>query len=219
MSEKSRKSYAPSARVYQVVRSVVHALARLLFRIEIHGWEHLPRTGPVIFAPTHRSFFDTPFLASVIREPARFLAKDSLFNNPVGNWAFLKLGGIPVDRELGGAKALRACLNVLLDGQSLVVFPEGTRRVGDRVGPLLDGCAYLAVKAQVPIVPIGIGGSEKVLPRGAKIPRLTKVRVEIGPPIVPDPMATRKDAPSITQDLEDALQRVYDIACAGRGDA
>ncbi len=203
---------APSARWFRAIGSLVRVLSRLLFRIEVHGHEHLPEERPLIYAPTHRSFLDTPFLSAVVKEPCRFLAKESIFRYRPFNVLFRKLGAIPVDRERGGHTALRSCLRVLAAGESLVVFPEGTRNVGPTVGPVHDGCAYLAIKSGALIVPIAIGNSERVLPRGAKFPRFAKVRIEIGAPISPQGLDARGDAARLTAAIESELQLLLDHA-------
>jgi 1-acyl-sn-glycerol-3-phosphate acyltransferase len=101
-----------------------------------------------------------------------------------------------------------------------VLFPEGERKSGDVVQPLFDGAAYVALKAGVPIVPVGIAGSEAVMPKGARFIHPAKVRVVIGPPIRPPvPVAgarvPRAAVRDLTAELHETLQRLYDEA-AGR---
>ncbi len=102
----------------------------------------------------------------------------------------------------------------------MALFPEGTRRHGSAVADLFDGTAYLAVKLGVPIVPVGIGGSEEILASGKKLPRLKKVALVVGPPIEPPPGATtrkRSDLVAITSELEVELQRLFDRAMQDAG--
>jgi 1-acyl-sn-glycerol-3-phosphate acyltransferase len=105
----------------------------------------------------------------------------------------------------------------LAAGEPVAVFPEGTRRNGREVNDLFDGTAYLAVKLGVPILPVGIGGSEEILASGKKLPRLRRVAVVVGPPIFPPPDATtrkRSDLAAITAELQVELQQLFDAAMA-----
>ena len=99
------------------------------------------------------------------------MGKDSLWKfAPIG-WLLSALGAFPVTRGTADREALKRCIAVLEMGEPLVLFPEGTRQSGPMVMPLFDGAAYIAVKAGVPIIPLGIGGSEKVMPKGKKMRR------------------------------------------------
>jgi 1-acyl-sn-glycerol-3-phosphate acyltransferase len=110
---------------------------------------------------------------------------------------------------------LRACEAVLDRGEPLVMFPEGTRRFGPVVEDLFDGPAFLAARTGAPIVPIGIGGSEGVMPKGSKLIRPKKVVIVIGPPITPpqpEGRVPRRVVRELTEQLQKELQRVFDVA-------
>ncbi|HET9770279.1 MAG TPA: lysophospholipid acyltransferase family protein, partial [Acidimicrobiia bacterium] len=150
---------------YRFTRSIVAATCRLLWRIKVVHPERVPPTGACILAPSHRSYLDTPFLACVTRRRIRFMGKAELWKY---RWsaAFLSaLGGFPVDRAGADRAALRAAQAALEGGEPLGMFPEGTRRSGPVVEDLHHGVAFLAARLGVPIVPIGIGGSETILAR------------------------------------------------------
>jgi len=110
---------------------------------------------------------------------------------------------------------------VLAAGEPLVLFPEGERKSGPEVQPLYDGAAYLALKANVPIVPIGIGGSERVMPKGSRMIYPRKVHVIIGPPIEVPPTgrgrAAREAVTKATAELHAELQELLDRASARAG--
>ena len=93
-------------------------------------------------------------------------------------WLLSALGGFPVTRGTADREALRRCIAVLEAGEPLVLFPEGERKAGPIVQPLFDGAVYVALKAGVPIVPVGIGGSERVMPKGARFIYPRKVHVD-----------------------------------------
>ena len=94
------------------------------------------------------------------------MGKDSLWKRQPAAWILSALGGFPVSRGTADREALQRCIAVLEAGEPLVLFPEGERKSGPTVQPLFDGAAYVALKAGVPIVPVGIGGSEEVMPEG-----------------------------------------------------
>jgi len=207
--------------LYGVVRPVVLGLCRVLFRVRVRGLEHVPVAGAFVVAPSHRSLLDIPFAACITRRRIRFLAKRELFASRWGARLWRALGGIPVDRGSPTARAaLRACEEALRAGEPVAVFPEGTRHRGPRLGPLYDGAAYLAARVGVPIVPVGIAGSEEILASGRAVPRLHRVAVVVGPPIPPpDGEASRKRAAlgAVTQRLGVELQTCFDEARALAG--
>ena len=135
----------------------------------INGREHLPEEGAFVLAPVHRCYLDTPFAGAVRWKRMRFMGKDTMWKNRQFGWIFSALGVVPrvtvappTVRRCGGASR---CSKM---GDPLVLFPEGERKSGPVVQPLFDGAVYVAIKAGVPIVPVGIGGSERVMPKGAK---------------------------------------------------
>lgn len=205
-----------------VVRNAVVGLCRVIFRVRMLGRDRVPRSGAYIVAPSHRSILDVPFSVFVTRRRIRFLAKQELFSTRVGQALFPRLGGIPVERGTTDRAALRACDAVLAEGDPLAIFPEGTRRNGPVLGDLFHGVAYLALKRGVPIVPVGIGGSEEILPSGHVLPRLHRVVIVVGDPIVPDPSAStrrRSDVAALTETMRARLQECFDEARRRAGTA
>ena len=192
--------------VYRVLRSAVLALVKLLFRLRVEGRENLP-PGPFILSPVHRSFIDTPIAGMVTGRRMRFMGKESLWENrPLG--AFLSLlGGFPVERGTADRTALRAATDVLALGEPLVMFPEGTRRTGDRVrrDDMMDGPAFVAARAGVPIVPVGLGGTVRALPVGSFVPRLRKVVAVVGDPIPPPPKVDGRVPRRAVREVTDRL--------------
>ena len=202
--------------LYAVVRTLVVVFCRLFWRETVEGREHVPRSGPYIVAPVHRSNVDTPLAAIVTRRRLRYMGKESVWKiKPIG--AFLSaLGGFPVRREVADREALRRCVEVLEGGEPLVLFPEGRRRAGPVVEDLFEGAAYLALRTGVPIVPVGIGGSERAMPKGARMLHPVKVHVVIGPPLQPERppggRAPRRAVRELTDALQAELQRLFDEA-------
>ena len=202
----------PGRWFWWVVRAVVLAVCRVAFRVRVVGRDHVPTAGAYILAPSHRSILDVPFTVFTTRRRICFLAKQELFQGRLGGAIFPTLGGIPVERGSTDRAALRAADGVLVAGEPLAIFPEGTRRRGGELGDLFHGCAYLALRRGVPIVPVGIGGSEEILPSGHVVPRPHRVVVVVGAPLVPPPDATarrRGDVAALTEQLRVALQGAF----------
>jgi len=207
--------------VYSVVRNLLFAFLKVWCRVRVEGRENVPAEGLFVLAPTHRSIIDTPVASTVAGRRLRFMGADKWWSNKWFGKLLTALGGFPVTRESADREALRRCLAVLETGEPLVLFPEGERKSGPIIQPLLDGAVYIALKAGVPIVPVGIGGSEKAMPKGARFIYPKKIVAIIGPPIHPPVdesgkvlRTTRRD---VTAQLHDELQRLYDAAQVSAG--
>jgi 1-acyl-sn-glycerol-3-phosphate acyltransferase len=206
----------PASRAfYYVARAIVTGFTRMWTRMRVEGREHVPQHGAYVLAPVHRSNMDTPISACVTRRRLRFMGKDSLWKHQPAAWLLSALGGFPVSRGTADREALQRCIAVLEAGEPLVLFPEGERKSGPVVQPLFDGAAYVALKAGVPIVPVGIGGSEAVMPKGSRFIHPSKVHVIVGPPIHP-PVATgrvpRSAVRDVSAELHATLQHLFDDA-------
>ena len=201
---------------YTVMRGIVVGICVAYTRTKVIGRHNIPRSGPFLLAPIHRSNIDTPLAAAVTSRRMRFMGKDSIWKvRPIG-WIVSALGAFPVTRGSADREALKRCIAVLEAGEPLVLFPEGTRQSGPIVQPLFDGAAYVAVKAGVPIIPVGIGGSEGVMPKGSKMIYPKKCVVVVGEPIVVprDEMGRvqRSAVKDVTQTLSTELQRLFNEA-------
>ncbi len=205
-------------RVYQGLWWPFVALAKAYFRFEVHGHENLPQSGAVILSPVHRSYLDTPVLTLIDRRILRFMGKESLWTNKFGAWFLSMMGGFPVQRGTADRSAIAAAEAVLARGEPLVMFPEGTRRDGPVVEAenMNDGPSFVSGRTQVPIVPIGIGGSEQIMPRGQNMVWPRKLVFVIGPPIAPPEQVKgrvpRKAVRRHSEDLRERIQELYDEA-------
>lgn len=159
---------------------------------------------------------DIPIASGVTRRRMRFMGKDSFWHFRALGTMFSALGAFPVTRGSADLEALRRCIFVINSGDPLVLFPEGTRQNGDVIAPLFDGAAYVALKTQVPIVPVGIGGSEDIMPSGSRRIRRGKCVAVIGAPIYPSKMdgtrASRAEVRKLTEKLTVELQILFDQA-------
>lgn len=189
-------------------------LAKFLWRFEVVGADRLPTVGPYVLCPVHRSLVD--FMVAVMAVPRRirFMAKDSLWGMPRLGRFIESMGAFPVNRDHPDRMALRRAEAAIALSEPVVMFPEGTRRRGSVVEDLHLGPAFVACRTRVPLVPVGIGGTDRALPRGAWFIRPRKVRVIIGEPIYPDVELTgrvpRRVVEQTTEQLRLAMQNLYD---------
>lgn len=201
---------------YQFIRFLVVSICRTYCRMTVSGQENIPRSGAFILAPVHRSYIDTPIASGCTRRRMRFMGKDSMWKHQPVKWMISALGAFPVTRGSADREAIIRAIQVLKSGEPLVLFPEGERKSGPTVQPLMDGAAYVACKAGVSIIPVGIGGSERVMGKGAKFIYPRKLVVIIGQPIpVPpaiDGRMPRSAVKEVTAQLREQLQKLFDEA-------
>jgi 1-acyl-sn-glycerol-3-phosphate acyltransferase len=207
---------------YGLVRGLIVIVARLLGRVRVVGAEKIPTSGAFVLAPVHRSNVDFALTSVVTRRPMRYMGKDSIWKSKLLGRFVSMLGAFPVHRGSADRDALKACSQIVDGGSPLVMFPEGTRLTGPTIDELFDGTAYVAARSGVPIVPMGIGGSEAMMPKGAKLPRPKKLVLLIGDPI-PAPERTeggrvpRSAVAELTKRLQADLQALFDEAQALAG--
>jgi 1-acyl-sn-glycerol-3-phosphate acyltransferase len=203
--------------LYRSVRVLILGVAKLFGRIRIIGSSNIPRDRPYILAPVHRSNIDFALASLVTPRRMRYMGKDSIFKFKALNPFFHALGAFPVHRGAADREALRTSIAVIESGQPLVMFPEGTRQSGPVVQDLFDGTAYVAAKTGVPIVPVGIGGSEAAMPKGSKFIHPTKLVLVVGEPLdAPAPRenggVSRRAVKELTDQLHGELQKLFDEA-------
>lgn len=206
---------------YAAVQLLVEVVCRIAWRVDIVGKENVPTTGAFVLAPVHRSNIDTLLAGCVTRRRMRFMAKDEVWRYRVVGMVLGSLGGFPVHRGMPDREALRICEKALRAGEPVVLFPEGARQFGPVVHELFDGAVFVAGRAGVPIIPVGIGGSEWAMRKGDRMIYPVKVAMTIGEPIeVPATSEGRVSRPQIrktTETLQAELQRCFDDAMVRAG--
>ncbi|HZN74913.1 MAG TPA: lysophospholipid acyltransferase family protein [Micromonosporaceae bacterium] len=200
--------------LYTVGKLTAAPLMRLAWRPTVTGLEHVPRSGPAILASNHLSMVDSPLLGAICPRPLYFLAKNDYFVRPGLFGAAMRtvlegLNQIPVDRSGGRASllALDAAVPVLRAGNALGIHPEGTRSPDGRLYRGRPGVARLALDTDATIVPIGLIGTERIHPIGARLPRLGRVEVRIGPPLDLSPWQGQPVTSKVLREVTDRLMR------------
>ncbi len=178
---------------YRTSRVLAGPFLRVLWRPEVTGLEHIPPSGGAILASNHLSIVDSIFLPFMISRPVTFAAKSEYFTGTRllgrATSAYLRATGqLPVDRA--GARAaqdmLDSALGLLRDGALFGIYPEGTRSPDGRLYRGRTGVGWLALNARVPVIPVAMVGTDRVLPPGHRVPRFSKIRIRIGEPLTFD---------------------------------
>lgn len=183
-------------------------------KVDTAGLERIPRHEAFVIVSNHLSMMDIPVLMSFLPIPFRFLAKRSLFRLPFIGWHLHRGGHIRLDREdkRSAVKALAQARRVLQRGFSVLVFAEGSRSQSG-LQPFKTGAAHLAIKAGVPILPIGLVGTDRLLPKGSIHIRPGRAHLRVGEPLSPaGPLAA--DVGLLTERMQAA---VAELITAGAG--
>lgn len=167
-----------------VVRATLGKFLMLLFRTSVTGKENVP-PGGALLAGNHVSYMDPILLWCASPRPVHFMAKRELWDNKLTAWGLPRLWAFPVSRGEPDRTAITTATELLRSGELVGVFPEGRRaHDGDiELGEPQGGAAFIALRAGVPVVPIAFTGTEKVWPRGQRLPRLARTSIRIGKPI------------------------------------
>ncbi len=198
--------------MYWIVKGILAPFVRVFVRIRVEGREHIPRRGPVILAANHRSFLDSIFIPLIVRRRVTFVAKAEYFDDAKTAWFFRSCGQIPIRREGGSAseRALESATEVLRAGKVFAIYPEGTRTRDGLLHRGHTGVARLALRCNVPIVPIGLIGTDAVQPVDSRMPKLFRVvTMRFGEPVDPGRYAGREHDRMALRELTDEV--MYEI--------
>ena len=212
--------------IYTAVNAVVPPLARLVWRPVVEGVENVPLKGGVLLASNHLSFMDSVVIPVVAPRKVVFLAKSDYFTNPglkgrLQRAWFETAGMVPVDRDdtKSALGSLDIALEVLRRGEAFGLYPEGTRSRDGRLYRGRTGVAQLAMVSGAPIVPVGLVGTDELQPVGSSLPRMVKVTVRFGSPILVageyDDMPPGRARREITDRVMTEIQRLSGQVEAG----
>jgi cytidylate kinase len=167
---KHSKKYSRMRVIYRWVCLCVRGLLKLFYRLHVYGLSHF-RPGSAVIAANHASFFDPPVISVSCPEEVHFLAREPLFRVPVLGKIIRVLNSHPVSRDASDAHTFRVIIQLLHEGQKVILFPEGSRSVDGSLKPLEKGLSFLVYKARCTILPVYVEGTFKVWKRGAAFPR------------------------------------------------
>jgi 1-acyl-sn-glycerol-3-phosphate acyltransferase len=185
---------------YRMSRVLAGPFLHVLWRPEITGSEHIPASGGAILASNHLSIVDSIFLPLMVDRPVTFAAKSEYFTGtrPIDRFAGAYLRAtkqLSVDRAQAraGQDMLEAALRLLREGALFGIYPEGTRSPDGRLYRGRTGIGWLAANSGLPVIPVAMSGTERVLPPGQKVPRVAKIRITVGEPLT---FESYRDLPS-----------------------
>lgn len=194
---------------YYIFKVIFRIIYKLLFRYQVEGAENIPGQGGVIIAANHLSYLDPPLVGIAIKRRATYMAKSSLFHNPLISW-FVRMFSIPVDRDTAKPSTIKTAVNALKEQKVLVIFPEGGRRRGNRPAEGRRGVGMLAALSRVPVVPAYIEGTDRALPVGAKFIRPAKVKIRFGRPMKIEQAEKTKDFQKRV--AQEVMERIEELA-------
>ena len=171
---------------YTILKAIGVLLFKLYFRLECGGLENIPEKGGFIIAANHASYLDSLFIAATCPRKIGFMILESYYKNPVINWFCSSTICVPVpeSEEKPSTLPLKQAMEYLKDGNALCIFPEGGRSPDGNLMEAKAGIAFVALKAGVPVIPVGIIGNFKAYSIHHKLPRPYKVFLRYGKPIV-----------------------------------
>ncbi|GGM44476.1 1-acyl-sn-glycerol-3-phosphate acyltransferase [Longimycelium tulufanense] len=175
---------------YRLLKFVLGAIVRGLYRPRVEGLENVPAKGPVILAANHLAVIDSFVIPLVMPRRVTFLAKAEYFTERglkgrIKRWWFTTIGAVPVERGNGRAArdSLDTALELLREGCAFGIHPEGTRSRDGHLHRGHVGVARLALSSGAPVVPVGLIGTDELQPVGKKLPRIRPVTIRFGKPL------------------------------------
>lgn len=195
---------------YPIVKVLITVLLNLLTRWQIRGKENVPRRGPLLVVANHINLADPPLVGVSLGRKAIFMAKHELFHSRLLSYFMLGCGAFPVHRGRLDRKALRKADRVLAKGLVLVMFPEGQRSQNAQLMPAFSGAAVIALRSGVPILPVGITGTEKI--KGvAWLWRRPEIIVNIGCPFSPPSVSGRLTKAQVAEFTNFMMEHIAEL--------
>jgi len=196
-----------SAFVYDGTRFAANFALPLIAKLRPEGVENVPASGPVMLAPNHLSWADIPLVAYPIKRRVHYMAKIELFEQPVLGGYIRRLGAFPVRRGEGDRESLRVAERLLSEGNLVAVFPEGHRSDSHALIQALPGVALIAMRANAPVVPVAIWGSEDCF-HGKYGPWAPTVRVRYGEPMTLGEPGKKRTGDDLKRATDEIMLRI-----------
>ncbi len=210
MVAKNREPVASLVLYHLLKWSVVSPLLHTYFRGHIYGADKIPKSGAAIAVSNHASYFDPPIISNCIGRPVAFMAKQELFTIPVFKNAIALYGAYPVNRSISDRSAIRAAIKALESGWIAGIFLQGTRTQDGKITNPKSGAALIAAKAQVPLIPISLWGTENIL-SGSSFPKPAPLTIRIGDLIEPPKSTKREELNTVTAQCAQIINQLHDL--------
>lgn len=168
---------------YEFAKILCKIFLRIFLAVEVVGMENIPSQGAFILAGNHASYLDPVVFGIACPRPLCYLAKSELFENSFFGWLLRKVNAYPLKRNTSDVGAIKQALRQLKGGKGIILFPEGTRGSGSGFKKGMAGVGFLARKANVPVIPAFVKGTDEALPKGAKFIKRSRIKVIFGQPI------------------------------------
>jgi len=168
---------------YWIAYVFLKLLSKIFFPCRYEGLEHLPKKGSYLVASNHVSNLDPIILGLSVWRKFSYIAKESLFKKKLFRFIMHQVGAFPIKRDSSDFRAIREAFKRLKRGCPVILFPEGTRQGKNASRRALPGVGLIAVKSQLPVIPVFIRGSDQVLPPGKRVLKRHPVTVSFGKPL------------------------------------
>lgn len=194
--------------VYELIRLVAHLLVPLVVKLRIEGLENIPRQGGAILAPNHIASADIPLVAYPVPRIVHFMAKAELFQVPILGGFIRLAGAYPVRRGEGDREALRVSERLLAEQHLIAIFPEGHRSEGRSLIEAHTGVALIAMRAEAPVIPVAIWGSELAFHEWRYLWRRPTVTIRYGAPLILTATGPRRTTADIKHATDEIMGHV-----------
>jgi 1-acyl-sn-glycerol-3-phosphate acyltransferase len=195
---------------YYIARGVLIGMFKTLTRWQVKGRENIPKGGPVLVVANHLNLADPPLLGVSLDRKVIFMAKEELFRSSLGAYFVGGLGSFPVHRGRLDRQALRRSQQVLADDLALAMFPEASRSRSAKLKKAMPGSALIACRSGVPILPVGITGTEQIKGWGWLF-RRPRLAVNIGRPFSLPPVEGKLTREKLVEYTELIMQRIAEL--------
>lgn len=198
--------------VYNLVNNIiVKPFFNIYFRGKVIGAQKVPLEGKLIVVSNHASVFDPPLISAAIPRPVSYMAKQELFAVNGLSQLITSLGAYPVNRAGFDWRAIRQAIARIEEGWATGIFLEGKRTIDAKIHEPKLGAALIAAKTQAPLLPVCLYGTDKILQRGSKLPKLIRVEVRIGEIIAPPSSTKKEQLEATTQICAEKINQLHSI--------
>lgn len=189
--------------LYIIFRFILFLFFKTVLGLKVYGAENVPKKGTFLVASNHVSYLDPPLVGVACPRVLNFMARHDLFTNRAFGWLLKSVNVFPVKRNQADYGALKEGIRRLKEGKALVLFPEGTRSETGEIGKAAPGTGLLSLMTEVPILPAYVKGTDRALPKGAKLMRARPVSVHFGNLVDVRKLKLPEDRKEASQQLSD----------------